>query len=313
MAYRGSGIPSMGLESPIPYHQFERLSLNPFNGPTQVSSGTPTPTLATFNRQFQFGTDPFSSVPYGQTRPGEPQTAFPVSLRTQSAPVQRLLREEVENLPRGPQRLSDVKRSLETVALPSEMPLGSYVHLREPPQWGVVKISNVSPYFTNTGLFSLTTAKIPYSITKQEIVQFVGRQAQLISSDKGCSIHIIMERSTAKTMDCYVEFESHANAEETVKRINRIYETGRPPRLGNRHVDVELSNQDALLEDLFPRTKCVMWRGGVPYAMANTDRYSTGFAGFLTSEEIVGAIRHAEIPHRVSISCLACLILKDMS
>ncbi|KAH8431598.1 uncharacterized protein LDX57_009256 [Aspergillus melleus] len=114
-----------------------------------------------------------------------------------------------------------------------------------------------------------------------------------------------MERSTAKTMDCYVEFESTTNAEETVNRINRIYETGRPPRLGNRHVDVELSNQDALLKDLFPRAKCVVWENGLPIAMSNTDPCSTGFAGFLTSEEIVGAIRHAEIPHR-SPFCAKC-------
>lgn len=118
-----------------------------------------------------------------------------------------------------------------------------------------------------------------------------------------------MERSTAKTMDCYVEFESASNAEDTVNRINRIYETGRPPRLGNRHVDVELSSQDALLKDLFPRAKCVVWKNGIPFALTNNDPYSTGFAGFLTSEEVVGAIRHAEIPHRVSLlfwNCTYC-------
>ncbi|PLB49208.1 hypothetical protein P170DRAFT_313766, partial [Aspergillus steynii IBT 23096] len=220
--------------------------------------------------------------------PSIPQAASPESSRTKNVSMHRLLDEGIEALPQGPQRLSDITRSSETVALPSEMPLGSYVHLREPPQWGVIKISN-----------------IPYSITKQEIVQFVGRQARLIASNQGCPIHIIMERSTAKTMDCYVELETTANAEETVNRINRIYETGRPPRLGNRHVDVEFSSQDALLKDLFPRAKCVVWENGIPFALANTDPYSTGFAGFLTSEEVVGAIRHAEIPHR-SPFCAKC-------
>ncbi|KAL2842218.1 hypothetical protein BJY01DRAFT_256788 [Aspergillus pseudoustus] len=167
------------------------------------------------------------------------------------------------------------------IATPSEMPIGNLVHLKEPPTWGVVKISN-----------------IPYSITKQEIFQFLGRQARLITPDNGCPIHIIMERSTAKTMDCYVEFQSQTDAKDTVIRINRIYETGRAPRLGNRHVEVELTDQNELLKDLFPRAKCIVWRGGMPYLMPNDDPYCSGFTGFFTREEIILAIRHAEIPHR---------------
>ncbi|PYH97677.1 hypothetical protein BO71DRAFT_372740 [Aspergillus ellipticus CBS 707.79] len=181
--------------------------------------------------------------------------------------------------------LADFTKTIERVALPGEMPIGSLVHSKEPPSWGVIKIAN-----------------IPYSITKQEIMQFVGRQARLIPNH---AVHIIMERPTAKTMDCFVEFQTPTDAEETTKRINRIYETGRAPRLGNRHVEVELSNQDDLLKDLFPRAKCVIWKGGMLSVLHNTDPYSTGFAGFFTSEEIIGAIRHAEMPHR-SPFCAKC-------
>jgi hypothetical protein len=110
-----------------------------------------------------------------------------------------------------------------------------------------------------------------------------------------------MERSTAKTMDCYAEFQTPNDAKDIVIRINRIYETGRAPRLGNRHVEVGLSDQNELLRDLFPRAKCVAWRGGMPYVTTNNDPYCSGFSGFFTSEEIILAIRHAEIPHRVSI------------
>ncbi|EHA25518.1 hypothetical protein ASPNIDRAFT_42122 [Aspergillus niger ATCC 1015] len=163
-------------------------------------------------------------------------------------------------------------------APPNEVPYGSLVRYMEPPIWGVIKISN-----------------IPYSITKQEIFQFVGRQARLVP---GHAVHIIMERPTAKTMDCFVEFASTEDAEETANRINRIYECGRAPRLGNRHVEVELSNQEELLKVLFPRAKCISWENGTPKVVENTDRYSTGFTGFFTSEEIIGAIRHAEIPQR---------------
>lgn len=113
-----------------------------------------------------------------------------------------------------------------------------------------------------------------------------------------------MERSTAKTMDCYIEFQTVSDAEETVTRVNKISETGRAPRLGNRVVYVELSDQDELLKDLFPRAKCISWKDGMPTALPNRDPYSTGFSGLFTSEEILGSIRHAEIPHRVSIQCL---------
>ncbi|BDD61563.1 hypothetical protein MAP00_006602 [Monascus purpureus] len=185
------------------------------------------------------------------------------------------------NPSQGPVLIPDAAKSMDTVALPSEMPIGSLVHLQPPPKWGVLKISN-----------------IPYSITKLEINQFLGRQARLISPEDGCAVHIIMERPTAKTMDCYVEFQTPNDAKDAVTRINKMHETSRIPRLGNRHIDVELSSQDALLKDLFPRAKCLHWKDGVPYVLENTDPYSTGFTGFFTSEEIVGAIRHAEVPHR---------------
>lgn len=139
----------------------------------------------------------------------------------------------------------------------------------------------------------------PYSVTRQEIVQFVGRDARIISTAQGYPVHIIMERSTAKTMDCYVEFQTISDAERCVKKLNNVLETGRPARLGNRHVDVSLSSEDSLLRDLFSRAKCVVWKKGFPHLTANNDPYSTGFKGFLTREEILGVIRHAEQPHRV--------------
>ncbi|KAL1970334.1 hypothetical protein VTN77DRAFT_5494 [Rasamsonia byssochlamydoides] len=138
-------------------------------------------------------------------------------------------------------------------------------------------------------------------------MQFVGRHARILTPDLGCPIHIIMERSTAKTMDCYVEFLTPADAEATVRRLNSIMESGRPPRLGHRHVDLTVSSQDELLRDLFPRAKCTQWRNGVPYLVPNTDCYSSGFQGFLTSEEVLGVVRHAEQPHRVSAAVLYTL------
>ncbi|KAL2820019.1 hypothetical protein BJX63DRAFT_444974 [Aspergillus granulosus] len=209
------------------------------------------------------------------------ETLLPVSHRNKQSLLHKFNNLDIKDSPDNSNPLDVYRRDADKVTTPSEMPIGSLVHQREPPMWGVVKVSN-----------------IPYSITKQEIFQFLGRQARLIGPENGCPIHIIMERSTAKTMDCYVEFQTQSDAKDTVIRINRIYETGRAPRLGNRHVDVELTDQNELLKDLFPRAKCIVWRGGMPYLMPNNDPYCTGFTGFFTREEIILAIRHAEIPHR---------------
>ena len=63
---------------------------------------------------------------------------------------------------------------------------------------------------------------------------------------------------------------------------------------------IELSTQDALLADLFPRAKSVWWENGYPIIIDCDDPYSTGFKGFFTKEELVGLVRHAEYPQRVS-------------
>lgn len=97
-----------------------------------------------------------------------------------------------------------------------------------------------------------------------------------------------------------MEFMTQGDAEAAVTRINRTYENGRIPRLGSRHVDVEVSSQDELLKDLFPRAKQIVWKNGVPHLGPNDDPYSTGFQGFFTHEEIFLLIRHAENPQRVS-------------
>lgn len=115
-----------------------------------------------------------------------------------------------------------------------------------------------------------------------------------------------MERSTAKTMDAFVEFKSLKDAEATVRRLS-FTESGRYPRLGTRHVDISLSSQDELLHDLFPRAKCIKWQDGIPQLLPNDDPYSAGFQGFLTSEEIRGLLSHAHNPSRV---CLVSPFMK---
>ena len=110
-----------------------------------------------------------------------------------------------------------------------------------------------------------------------------------------------MERSTGKTMDCFVEFVSQKDAKDTVDRINRNYDIGTAPRIGSRHVDVELSSQAKMMKAIFPLTKCISWVDGRPVQLENKDEWSTGFNGFLTDEELFCLSRHADQPHRVRL------------
>jgi hypothetical protein len=113
-----------------------------------------------------------------------------------------------------------------------------------------------------------------------------------------------MERVTSKTLDCYVEF---INFDEAVAAVNR-FETnrtgGRSGRLGQRHVDVELSSQEHLLKDLFPKAKNVKWNGSKPIILSTNakDMFNSGFQGFVSREELVMLVKHVESPQRVSIA-----------
>ncbi len=116
----------------------------------------------------------------------------------------------------------------------------------------------------------------------------------------GCAVHIIMERPTSKTMDCFVEFQIPESVCDQMRRHDDMIESGRHPKLGSRHIQVENVNQDALLKEMFPRAKSLRWRNGIPEVLENQDPYSTGFKGFFTNEEMFGLVRHAECPQRVS-------------
>jgi hypothetical protein len=115
----------------------------------------------------------------------------------------------------------------------------------------------------------------------------------------GCTVHIIMERPTSKTMDCFVEFQTVNSVYDQIRRHDNLVQSGRHPKLGSRHVHVDVSDQNELLAEMFPRAKSIIWENGSPVVITNDDPYSTGFKGFFTREEMVGLVRHAECPQRV--------------
>jgi hypothetical protein len=142
--------------------------------------------------------------------------------------------------------------------------------------------------------------QIPYDVTRSEIVQFLGKKPNTIENHAmGCNVHIIMERPTSKTMDCFVEFQTLDSVYDQIRSHENMIESGRHPKLGSRHVHVELSDQNELLAEMFPRAKSIVWEDGAPAVINNDDPYSTGFKGFFTKEEMVGLVRHAECPQRV--------------
>lgn len=145
---------------------------------------------------------------------------------------------------------------------------------------------------------------MPYDITPASIITFLGSHAKIITPDLGPAVHIIMDRSTGKTQDAFVEFFSPLDAKAWVSLIR-----SRPAqmnKIGDRILEVELSNQEELLKEIFPRARSIIWRGGADgkqvVAQESEDPFDSGFKGFITMEEVQSLVRHAEQPHRVGLS-----------
>lgn len=133
------------------------------------------------------------------------------------------------------------------------------------------------------------------------MVNFLGNHAKIITPDLGPSIHIMMDRTTGKTQDCFVEFFSTPDANSWVSAIrNRPIQSN---RIGDRILEVELSSQDELLQELFPRAKNVRWKDGNPLIEESNEMFNSGFKNFISADELGSFVRHAEQPHRVSPPC----------
>ncbi|EME48599.1 hypothetical protein DOTSEDRAFT_49044 [Dothistroma septosporum NZE10] len=147
---------------------------------------------------------------------------------------------------------------------------------------------------------------IPYQTTRQEMTAFVGRNAQILRMPEGSpyhAVHIMMERETGKTMDCFVEFSSPTEAGWVVRQFQRRIDSNRPPKVGDRVVEVAFSSQDELMAELFPRAKHVRWNGGQPVVDRTERKYyadkpAAGFQGFLHTEEFVALGKHAGLSDR---------------
>ena len=126
---------------------------------------------------------------------------------------------------------------------------------------------------------------------------FLGPHAKTISPSFGPAVHIIMDRNSGKTMDCYVEFLSIPDARNCCNSINLRARSLN--RISERLVDVTMSSQDELLSMLFPKAKSVKWENANPVIMEAQETWSSGFKNFVSAEELGLLVKHAEQPHRV--------------
>ena len=141
--------------------------------------------------------------------------------------------------------------------------------------------------------------QVPFEVGRNEVFAFLGRNSRGLH-DNLEPIHIVMCRVTGKTLDIFVELQTPADASRAVDRHLDNCAAGRPSKLGDRQVDVHLSDQAGLMKVLFPKAHAVQWVGNVPaIPELAVSQYQT-FRGFLSDEELTMMVKHVENPARVS-------------
>jgi hypothetical protein len=151
----------------------------------------------------------------------------------------------------------------------------------------------------------LTSLQVPYNVTQKDILNFLckdflGRDAKIVTPEYGPAVHVMMDRTSGKTLDVYVEFLSHRDAVVFTQKLAIAREKEhRKLMIGERHITWEISSQEALMRDLFPRAKNVVWEGQMPKIIADTTPYNTGFKCFITNEELLSMAKQAEQPNKV--------------
>ncbi|RPB01847.1 hypothetical protein L873DRAFT_1886583 [Choiromyces venosus 120613-1] len=146
-----------------------------------------------------------------------------------------------------------------------------------PQNWACVRVGN-----------------IPYNVTTSELTEFLGKNSNIIpDSTENVGVHVIMDRSTGKTMDAFVEFMAPKDAWKCVaRRKSRV--------LGNRHLTLDVVDPSELMKEIFPRAKGVNWDGVVPLVSRDPE-YAGRSPEILGREELVLIVNHARTPHRVCI------------
>ena len=287
------------------------------NGPPPQFSLPVTPMPAQYQAQAQtqqmmpyqvqpqnVSADPFTvaPIPAGiqplQTIHSQPSNSLAVYSNPVPDHIKSLRSAQLNNITSGPTG----RPSLEVALDPKNFPFVDSPRLAAAVNHGVVKLKNVShiPLSQRLELMHFTRHQIPFATKRAEILAFLGRNSKVLNDNQE-PVHIIMERVTSKTNDAYVEFMSMQAAITAVEKHQKIVSGGRLSRLGDRPIDVELSSQAALMEDLFPLARGIKWHGSSPEILPDhpTEPWQR-FKGFISDEEMTMLVKHVEVPQRVS-------------
>jgi hypothetical protein len=139
------------------------------------------------------------------------------------------------------------------------------------------------------------------------MIAFVGRNAKILCLPAGSpyyAVHILMERESGKTLDCFIEVASVGEAIWVARQATQRSKKERPCKLSGREIKVTVSSHDELMAELFPRAKHVRWIDGKPVVDRSQRSYyagqaASGFQGFLHTEELVALKKHALLAERV--------------
>lgn len=126
-------LPSMG-EAPGGYYPYDT-----------AKTPTPTPRNPHPFSQLRAVHSPLPApVPQHPFHYGPPGLLSPTFYPTEGAVAPQPMRAEVQEQLGNFEQIPDLNKPFSTVAMREGMPIGSSVHTRQSPHWGVVKISNVS-------------------------------------------------------------------------------------------------------------------------------------------------------------------------
>lgn len=112
-----------------------------------------------------------------------------------------------------------------------------------------------------------------------------------------------MDRLTGKTYDCYVELQSTEAAQSLTNARN-----GQMIPLLDRVPFVQMSSQNQLLENMFPKARSIKWTEGIPELKDGQDPFGVLSMALVTQEEMTTMVRYAESPQRVSLGVQAVLV-----
>ncbi|KAH9819760.1 Actin-related protein 2/3 complex subunit 4, partial [Teratosphaeria destructans] len=157
---------------------------------------------------------------------------------------------------------------------------------------------------SNAGVIRLMG--FPFEAPRAEVTAFLCRQAKIVPQPLGSpyfAVHVIMERSTGKTNDAFIELTSEVEAVRVVSQSEKRMLNGRPQKMGDRTVEVVMSCQEDLMHEMFGKAKKIVWAGNMPVVSNEVECYypgvpSEGFNGFIGTEELHEMLQRCEHPQR---------------